>query len=97
LNDTSRWSPIPERLSAALSDAAIDVGDIVRARSRASQGPLQEVERGLRKRLADLLDQIAKALQVSAESVDMPGRSSRRIQRRAAANAIVTDVAMTRC
>jgi transcriptional regulator with XRE-family HTH domain len=88
---------MPQRLFAALSDAAIDVGGIVRAHSQASHVSLQEVERGLRERSADLLDQIAKALQVSAEIVDMPGRSSRRNQFSAAANAIVTDVAMTRC
>jgi hypothetical protein len=88
---------MPQRLSAALSDAAIDVGGIVRARSQASQASLEQVERRLRKRSADLLDQIAKALHVSAEVVDMPGRSSRHSQINAATNAIVTDVAMTRC
>jgi transcriptional regulator with XRE-family HTH domain len=88
---------MPQRLSAALSDVAIDVGGIVRARSQAPRVSLEQVERGLRERSADLLNQIAEALHVSAEVVDMPGRSSRRDQVNAATNAIVTDVAMTRC
>jgi transcriptional regulator with XRE-family HTH domain len=58
---------------------------------------MEQVERGLRERSADLLNQIAEALRVSAEVVDMPGRSSRRNQVNAATSAIVTDVAMTRC
>ena len=86
-----------QQLSAAFSDVALDVGGVVRTGSLASKASLQQVERGFRRRLADLLDQTAKALEVSADLVDMPGGSSRRSEIRAAADAIVTDVAMTRC
>jgi transcriptional regulator with XRE-family HTH domain len=84
-----------QQLSAAFSDVALDVGGVVGTGSPASKASLQQVERGFRRRLADLLDQIAKALEVSAEVVDPD--SSRRSEITAAANAIVTDVAMTRC
>lgn len=64
------------------------------ARSRAS---LQQVEREVRLRSAELLDQFARSLHVAADVVDIQDRSPRCSQANAATHVIITDVAATRC
>ena len=73
--------PQEEKLSAVVSTAASDIGSFIRAQREAAQvsvrqlaekagvsNPyLSQIERGLRKPSADVLNQIAKALRVSAE------------------------------
>lgn len=70
-----------EKLAAVVSTAASDIGSFIRAQREAAQvsvrqladkagvsNPyLSQIERGLRKPSADVLNQIAKALRVSAE------------------------------
>jgi transcriptional regulator with XRE-family HTH domain len=70
-----------EKLAAVVSSAASDIGSFIRAQREAAQvsvrqlaekagvsNPyLSQIERGLRKPSADVLNQIAKALRVSAE------------------------------
>ena len=70
-----------ENLAAVVSNAAQDIGSFIRAQREAAQvsvrqlaekagvsNPyLSQIERGLRKPSADVLNQIAKALRVSAE------------------------------
>src|ERR1700685_1808174 len=73
--------PQEENLAAVVSTAASDIGSFIRAQREAAQvsvrqlaekagvsNPyLSQIERGLRKPSADVLNQIAKALRVSAE------------------------------
>jgi transcriptional regulator with XRE-family HTH domain len=73
--------PQEEKLAAVVSTAASDIGSFIRAQREAAQvsvrqlaeragvsNPyLSQIERGLRKPSADVLNQIAKALRVSAE------------------------------
>ena len=73
--------PPEEKLSAKVSTAASDIGSFIRSQRETAQvsvrqlaekagvsNPyLSQVERGLRKPSADVLNQIAKALRVSAE------------------------------
>jgi transcriptional regulator with XRE-family HTH domain len=70
-----------EKLTAVVSNAASDIGSFIRTQREAAQvsvrqlaekagvsNPyLSQIERGLRKPSADVLNQIAKALRVSAE------------------------------
>ncbi|OBG80533.1 XRE family transcriptional regulator [Mycobacterium sp. E802] len=70
-----------ENLAAVVSNAAQDIGSFIRSQREAAQvsvrqlaekagvsNPyLSQIERGLRKPSADVLNQIAKALRVSAE------------------------------
>src|SRR6202045_5373766 len=70
-----------EKLAAVVSTAASDIGSFIKAQRQAAQvsvrqlaekagvsNPcLSQVERGLRKPSADVLNQIAKALRISAE------------------------------
>mgnify|MGYP001550685298 CR=1 FL=1 len=70
-----------EKLAAVVSNAASDIGSFIRAQREAAQvsvrqlaekagvsNPyLSQIERGLRKPSAEVLNQIAKALRVSAE------------------------------
>ena len=70
-----------ENLAAVVTNAAQDIGSFIRAQREAAQvsvrqlaekagvsNPyLSQIERGLRKPSADVLQQIAKALRVSAE------------------------------
>ena len=70
-----------DKLTAVVSTAASDIGSFIRAQREAAQvsvrqladkagvsNPyLSQIERGLRKPSADVLNQIAKALRVSAE------------------------------
>ena len=73
--------PQDENLAAVVSNAAQDIGTFIRTQREAAQvsvrqlaekagvsNPyLSQIERGLRKPSADVLQQIAKALRVSAE------------------------------
>ena len=54
----------------------------------------RQIERGLRKPSADVLSQIAKALRVSAEVLDVQAGT---LEPSAVRDAIVTDAAITRC
>jgi transcriptional regulator with XRE-family HTH domain len=101
--------PQEEKLAAVVSTAASDIGSFIRAQREAAQvsvrqlaekagvsNPyLSQIERGLRKPSADVLNQIAKALRVSAEVLYVqagilePGSSSE------VRDAIVTDAAIT--
>lgn len=70
-----------DKLAAVVSTAAADIGSFIRSQREAAQvsvrqladkagvsNPyLSQIERGLRKPSADVLNQIAKALRVSAE------------------------------
>jgi transcriptional regulator with XRE-family HTH domain len=101
--------PQEEKLAAVVSTAASDIGSFIRAQREAAQvsvrqlaekagvsNPyLSQIERGLRKPSADVLNQIAKALRVSAEVLYVhagilePGTTSE------VRDAIVTDTAIT--
>lgn len=101
--------PQEEKLAAVVSTAASDIGSFIRAQREAAQvsvrqlaekagvsNPyLSQIERGLRKPSADVLNQIAKALRVSAEVLYVqagilePGTTTE------VRNAIVTDTAIT--
>jgi transcriptional regulator with XRE-family HTH domain len=54
----------------------------------------RQIGRGLRKPTADVLSQIAKALRVSAEVLDVQAGT---LEPSAVRDAIVTDAAITRC
>lgn len=101
--------PQEEKLAAVVSTAASDIGSFIRTQREAAQvsvrqlaekagvsNPyLSQIERGLRKPSADVLNQIAKALRVSAEVLYVqagilePGTTSE------VRDAIVTDTAIT--
>lgn len=101
--------PQDEKLAAVVSTAASDIGSFIRAQREAAQvsvrqlaekagvsNPyLSQIERGLRKPSADVLNQIAKALRVSAEVLYVqagilePGKTSE------VRDAIVIDTAIT--
>jgi transcriptional regulator with XRE-family HTH domain len=101
--------PQEEKLAAVVSTAASDIGSFIRAQREAAQvsvrqlaekagvsNPyLSQIERGLRKPSADVLNQIAKALRVSAEVLYVqagilePGKTSE------VRDAIITDAAIT--
>lgn len=98
-----------EKLTAKVSTAASDIGSFIRSqretahvsvrqlaeRSGVSNPYLSQVERGLRKPSADVLNQIAKALRLSAEVLYVragilePGEPS------PVRDAIITDTAIT--
>jgi transcriptional regulator with XRE-family HTH domain len=96
-------------LAAVVSNAAQDIGSFIRAQREAAQvsvrqlaekagvsNPyLSQIERGLRKPSADVLNQIAKALRVSAEVLYVRAgilEPSRTCEVR---DAIIADVAIT--
>jgi transcriptional regulator with XRE-family HTH domain len=95
-------------LAAAVATASHDIGGFIRAQREAAQvwvrqlaekagvsnPSRRQVERGLRKPSADVLSQIAKALRVSAEVLDVQAGI---LEPSAARDAIVTDAAITRC
>jgi transcriptional regulator with XRE-family HTH domain len=101
--------PQEEKLAAVVSTAASDIGSFIRTQREAAQvsvrqlaekagvsNPyLSQIERGLRKPSADVLNQIAKALRVSAEVLYVragilePGATSE------VRDVIVTDTAIT--
>jgi transcriptional regulator with XRE-family HTH domain len=98
-----------DNIAAVVSNAAQDIGSFIRAQREAAQvsvrqlaekagvsNPyLSQIERGLRKPSAEVLNQIAKALRVSAEVLYIragilePGEPS------AVRHAIVNDAAIT--
>src|SRR5712675_1802624 len=94
-------------LAAAVANASHDIGGFIRAQREAAHVSMRQlaekagvnpyrrqIERGLRKPSADVLSQIAKALRVSAEVLDVQAGT---LEPRAVRDAIVTDAAITRC
>ena len=98
-----------EKLSAKVSTAASDIGSFIRdlrenahvslrqlaERSGVSNPYLSQVERGLRKPSADVLNQIAKALRISAEVLYVRAGILEPSEPNQVRDAIVTDVAIT--
>ncbi|MGF2950875.1 helix-turn-helix domain-containing protein, partial [Mycobacterium sp. THU-M116] len=98
-----------EKLSAKVSTAASDIGGFIRSqrelaqvsvrqlaeRSGVSNPYLSQVERGLRKPSADVLNQIAKALRVSAEVLYVRAGILESSETSQVRDAIVTDTAIT--
>ena len=101
--------PQEEKLSAVVSTAASDIGSFIRAQREAAQvsvrqlaekagvsNPyLSQIERGLRKPSADVLNQIAKALRVSAEVLYVQAGILEPSEPSEVCDAIVTDTAIT--
>lgn len=101
--------PQEEKLSAVVSTAASDIGSFIRAQREAAQvsvrqlaekagvsNPyLSQIERGLRKPSADVLNQIAKALRVSAEVLYVQAGILEPSASSEVRDAIVTDTAIT--
>lgn len=98
-----------ENLAAVVSSAAQDIGSFIRAQREAAQvsvrqlaekagvsNPyLSQIERGLRKPSADVLNQIAKALRVSAEVLYVRAGILEPSEPSEVRDAIVNDVAIT--
>jgi transcriptional regulator with XRE-family HTH domain len=98
-----------EKLSAKVSTAASDIGSFIRdlrenaqvsvrqlaERSGVSNPYLSQVERGLRKPSADVLNQIAKALRVSAEVLYVRAGILEPSDKSQVRDAIITDTAIT--
>ncbi|KAA8957714.1 helix-turn-helix domain-containing protein [Mycobacterium sp.] len=101
--------PHEDKLSAVVSTAASDIGSFIRAQREAAQvsvrqlaqkagvsNPyLSQIERGLRKPSADVLNQIAKALRVSAEVLYVRAGILEPATTSEVRDAIVTDTAIT--
>ena len=101
--------PQEEKLSAVVSTAASDIGRFIRAQREAAQvsvrqlaekagvsNPyLSQIERGLRKPSADVLNQIAKALRVSAEVLYVQAGILEPSANSEVRDAIITDTAIT--
>ncbi len=101
--------PPEEKLSAKVSTAASDIGSFIRSqrenaqvsvrqlaeRSGVSNPYLSQVERGLRKPSADVLNQIAKALRVSAEVLYVRAGILEPSDKSQVRDAIITDAAIT--
>jgi transcriptional regulator with XRE-family HTH domain len=101
--------PPEENLAAKVSTAASDIGSFIRAqretaqvsvrqlaeRSGVSNPYLSQVERGLRKPSADVLNQIAKALRVSAEVLYVRAGILEPSESSQVRDAIITDTAIT--
>ena len=101
--------PQEEKLSAVASTAASDIGSFIRAQREAAQvsvrqlaekagvsNPyLDQIERGLRKPSADVLNQIAKALRVSAEVLYVQAGILEPTASSEVRDAIITDTAIT--
>src|SRR6202022_2208215 len=97
------------KLSAKVSTAASDIGSFIRSqretaqvsvrqlaeRAGVSNPYLSQVERGLRKPSADVLNQIAKALRVSAEVLYVQAGMLEPSDKSQVRDAIVTDTAIT--
>jgi len=95
-------------LAAAVANASHDIGSFIRTPREAAQVSMRQlaekaavtnpyrrqIERGLRKPSADLLNRIAKALRVSAEVLYAQAGIR---EPSAVRDAIVTDPANTRC
>src|ERR1700709_2880441 len=98
-----------EKLAAVVTNAASDIGSLIRAQREAAQvsvrqlaekagvsNPyLSQIERGLRKPSADVLSQIAKALRVSAEVLYVRAGILEPSDPSEVRDAIVTDTAIT--
>jgi transcriptional regulator with XRE-family HTH domain len=96
-------------LAAVVSSAAQDIGSFIRAQREAAQvsvrqlaekagvsNPyLSQIERGLRKPSADVLNQIAKALRVSAEVLYIRAGILEPSEASEVRDAIITDTAIT--
>jgi transcriptional regulator with XRE-family HTH domain len=101
--------PQEEKLAAVVSTAASDIGSFIRAQREAAQvsvrqlaekagvsNPyLSQIERGLRKPSADVLNQIAKALRVSAEVLYVQAGILEPSATSEVRDAIITDTAIT--
>jgi transcriptional regulator with XRE-family HTH domain len=101
--------PQDENLAAVVSNAAQDIGTFIRTQREAAQvsvrqlaekagvsNPyLSQIERGLRKPSADVLQQIAKALRVSAEVLYVRAGILEPSEASEVRDAIVTDTAIT--
>jgi transcriptional regulator with XRE-family HTH domain len=97
------------KVSTAASEVASDIGSFIRAqrenaqvsvrqlaeRSGVSNPYLSQVERGLRKPSADVLNQIAKALRVSAEVLYVRAGILEPREASQVRDAIITDTAIT--
>jgi len=97
------------KVSTAASEVASDIGSFIRAqrenaqvslrqlaeRSGVSNPYLSQVERGLRKPSADVLNQIAKALRVSAEVLYVQAGMLEPSDKSQVRDAIITDTAIT--
>jgi transcriptional regulator with XRE-family HTH domain len=101
--------PQEEKLAAVVSTAASDIGSFIRAQREAAQvsvrqlaeragvsNPyLSQIERGLRKPSADVLNQIAKALRVSAEVLYVRAGILEPCATSEVRDAIISDTAIT--
>jgi transcriptional regulator with XRE-family HTH domain len=101
--------PQEEKLSAVVTTAASDIGSFIRSQREAahvsvrqlaekagvSNPYLSQIERGLRKPSADVLNQIAKALRVSAEVLYVQAGILEPSATSEVRDAIVTDTAIT--
>jgi transcriptional regulator with XRE-family HTH domain len=106
-NEEARM-PQDENLAAVVSSAAQDIGSFIRSQREAAQvsvrqlaekagvsNPyLSQIERGLRKPSADVLNQIAKALRVSAEVLYIQAGILEPSETNEVRDAIVTDTAI---
>lgn len=100
--------PQDENLAAVVSSAAQDIGSFIRSQREAAQvsvrqlaekagvsNPyLSQIERGLRKPSADVLNQIAKALRVSAEVLYIRAGILEPSDTNEVRDAIITDTAI---
>ena len=101
--------PQDENLAAVVTNAAQDIGSFIRTQREAAQvsvrqlaekagvsNPyLSQIERGLRKPSADVLNQIAKALRVSAEVLYVQAGILEPSENSEVRDAIITDTAIT--
>ena len=101
--------PQDENLAAVVSNAAQDIGTFIRTQREAAQvsvrqlaekagvsNPyLSQIERGLRKPSADVLQQIARALRVSAEVLYVRAGILEPSETSEVRDAIITDTAIT--
>lgn len=101
--------PQDEKITAVVSNAAQDIGTFIRTQREAAQvsvrqlaekagvsNPyLSQIERGLRKPSADVLNQIAKALRVSAEVLYIRAGILEPSENNQVRDVIITDSAIT--
>ena len=101
--------PQDEKLAAVVSSAASDIGSFIRAQREAAQVSLRQlsklagvsnpylsqIERGLRKPSADVLNQIAKALRVSAQVLYVQAGILEPSATSEVRDAVITDTAIT--
>ena len=98
-----------EKLAAVVSHAPSDIGSYIRAQREAAQvsvrqlaeragvsNPyLSQIERGLRKPSAEVLNQIAKALRMSAEVLYVQAGILEPSEASAVRDAVIADMAIT--